>query len=275
MSSLSSYGQDDRRYSQHPNYAPAYPPTMTQPPMSRRLPPLQHIRGNSAGEERWGLPQASPAFQFPSQQSSQLVPNQYSQHPTSPVYATSPPLDGSSASRRRHNTMGPMSELQYRQLGASTASSAYPQFPMGPGPYHEHAQYSSRDMDWQGQDPSSPPMQRQHVSSRSQTSASPEEFYFSPLSSSGFPSPTLPAISPSHIRTHSSDSSTGVTGLAEMSGARRSTSPDEPRPKRRRADAAQLKILTETYARTAFPTTEERNELAKILHMSPRQVQIW
>ncbi|KAI0092943.1 hypothetical protein BDY19DRAFT_989631 [Irpex rosettiformis] len=45
--------------------------------------------------------------------------------------------------------------------------------------------------------------------------------------------------------------------------------------KRKRADAEQLKVLNETYNRTAFPSTEERNELAKKLGMSARSVQIW
>ncbi|KAK7005675.1 homeobox domain-containing protein [Favolaschia claudopus] len=54
-------------------------------------------------------------------------------------------------------------------------------------------------------------------------------------------------------------------------------SPDEPtvKKKRKRADAGQLRILNETYARTAFPSTEERLALAKALDMSPRSVQIW
>ncbi|KAJ7281260.1 hypothetical protein C8J57DRAFT_1499963 [Mycena rebaudengoi] len=40
---------------------------------------------------------------------------------------------------------------------------------------------------------------------------------------------------------------------------------DEPtvKKKRKRADAAQLRVLNETYARTAFPSTEERLALAK------------
>ena len=53
---------------------------------------------------------------------------------------------------------------------------------------------------------------------------------------------------------------------------------DEPaiiKKKRKRADAAQLKVLNETYERTAFPSTEERAELAKKLDMSARSVQIW
>ncbi|KAJ7924992.1 hypothetical protein B0H13DRAFT_1601077 [Mycena leptocephala] len=52
---------------------------------------------------------------------------------------------------------------------------------------------------------------------------------------------------------------------------------DEPsvKKKRKRADAAQLRVLNDTYARTAFPSTEERLALAKALDMSPRSVQIW
>ncbi|EPQ57549.1 homeobox-domain-containing protein [Gloeophyllum trabeum ATCC 11539] len=45
--------------------------------------------------------------------------------------------------------------------------------------------------------------------------------------------------------------------------------------KRKRADAAQLKVLNDVYQRTAFPSTEERQELAKKLDMSARSVQIW
>ncbi|KAF8200707.1 hypothetical protein BJ912DRAFT_577138 [Pholiota molesta] len=54
-------------------------------------------------------------------------------------------------------------------------------------------------------------------------------------------------------------------------------SPEEPtiKKKRKRADAAQLKVLNETYTRTAFPSTEERIALAKMLDMSARSVQIW
>ncbi|OCH95178.1 homeobox-domain-containing protein [Obba rivulosa] len=58
-------------------------------------------------------------------------------------------------------------------------------------------------------------------------------------------------------------------------------SPEPPAPeqpikkKRKRADPEQLKVLNETYARTAFPSTEERVELARKLGMSARSVQIW
>jgi homeobox protein YOX1/YHP1 len=52
---------------------------------------------------------------------------------------------------------------------------------------------------------------------------------------------------------------------------------EEPviKKKRRRADANQLKVLNETYARTPFPSTEERQDLARRLDMSARSVQIW
>ncbi len=45
--------------------------------------------------------------------------------------------------------------------------------------------------------------------------------------------------------------------------------------KRKHVDAAQLKILNEVYNRTAFPTSDERVQLAKVLDMSARRVQIW
>jgi hypothetical protein len=45
--------------------------------------------------------------------------------------------------------------------------------------------------------------------------------------------------------------------------------------KRKRADARQLEALNRMYARTAFPSTEERLQLAKDLDMSARSVQIW
>ena len=47
------------------------------------------------------------------------------------------------------------------------------------------------------------------------------------------------------------------------------------KPKRKRATPDQLKVLNQTYERTAFPSTEERIQLAKDLGMSPRSVQIW
>ena len=45
--------------------------------------------------------------------------------------------------------------------------------------------------------------------------------------------------------------------------------------KRKRADARQLEALDRMYTRTAFPSTEERQQLARDLDMSARSVQIW
>lgn len=68
---------------------------------------------------------------------------------------------------------------------------------------------------------------------------------------------------------------------ADAMSTGRSPSADSPvdfpavKKKRKRADASQLKILNEVFDRTAFPTTEERQDLAKKLDMTPRSVQIW
>jgi len=68
-----------------------------------------------------------------------------------------------------------------------------------------------------------------------------------------------------------------VSPLSYTSLPASSTSPKEPTIKKKRkcANAAQLKVLNETYNRTAFPSTEERHALAKALGMSARSVQIW
>ena len=76
-----------------------------------------------------------------------------------------------------------------------------------------------------------------------------------------------------------------VERTATRSSAHATTSPcprnplasDHPPPQKRRnrADAEQLRVLNKVYARTAFPSTEQRQELAAKLNMTPRSVQIW
>lgn len=98
------------------------------------------------------------------------------------------------------------------------------------------------------------------------------------------PSLSFDDIEPSHLQPRSTSpygrvhgSSHGVSNYAAPSPGS-PTSPEEPtaqKKKRKRADAAQLKVLNETYARTAFPSTEERHALAKALDMTARSVQIW
>ena len=81
-------------------------------------------------------------------------------------------------------------------------------------------------------------------------------------------------------------SSRGVTQLPYARTAPSAPTPvpydipaETPEPtikkKRKRADARQLEALNRMYARTAFPSTEERLQLAKDLDMSARSVQIW
>jgi homeobox protein YOX1/YHP1 len=45
--------------------------------------------------------------------------------------------------------------------------------------------------------------------------------------------------------------------------------------RRKRANARQLEALNRVYARTAFPSSEEREQLVRELDMSARSVQIW
>jgi hypothetical protein len=45
--------------------------------------------------------------------------------------------------------------------------------------------------------------------------------------------------------------------------------------RRARATPEQLEILNQVYARTPFPSTQERIDLAATLGMTPRSVQIW
>ena len=86
---------------------------------------------------------------------------------------------------------------------------------------------------------------------------------------------------PTMTRTETHGVSPYSRHAADSIASGRSPSSDSPvdfpavKKKRKRADAAQLKILNEVFDRTAFPTTEERQELAKKLDMTPRSVQIW
>ena len=52
-------------------------------------------------------------------------------------------------------------------------------------------------------------------------------------------------------------------------------SPEGFKAPRKRADDTQLAILNDVFERTAYPSTEEREELARRLGMTSRSVQIW
>lgn len=102
-----------------------------------------------------------------------------------------------------------------------------------------------------------------------------------PENSGPFRAPTPPKIAyePTEVRhrSESFDSRRGSVDTMSLADHDYSSTTGLPpqKPKRRRADANQLRVLNEVYARTAFPSTEERIELGRRLGMSPRQVQIW
>ncbi|KAI6121463.1 hypothetical protein F5141DRAFT_998507 [Pisolithus sp. B1] len=97
-----------------------------------------------------------------------------------------------------------------------------------------------------------------------------------PMSIAMYPSERgLPAQVETHGTSPYSRGPVTNTPLTQEPAPMLSTEEPAIKKKRKRADAAQLKVLNEVYARTAFPSTEERAELAKKLDMSARSVQIW
>lgn len=52
-------------------------------------------------------------------------------------------------------------------------------------------------------------------------------------------------------------------------------SSSDPKPKRKRANDWQLQVLNKVFDQVAFPTANVRKELAQLLGMTPRSVQIW
>jgi Homeodomain len=67
-------------------------------------------------------------------------------------------------------------------------------------------------------------------------------------------------------------SRSGVTGSGTGKGAGETAG---GKKRRARATPEQLEILNQVYARTPFPSTQERIDLAATLDMTPRSVQIW
>jgi len=64
----------------------------------------------------------------------------------------------------------------------------------------------------------------------------------------------------------------GATGAGTGKGAGETAG---GKKRRARATQEQLEILNQVYARTPFPSTQERVDLAATLGMTPRSVQIW
>ncbi|KAL1743859.1 hypothetical protein HDZ31DRAFT_83137 [Schizophyllum fasciatum] len=92
------------------------------------------------------------------------------------------------------------------------------------------------------------------------------------------PTPPIPRPSSASVRAHVPSSHHAPTSYSPPPPISPTSEADQNAPvkkKRKRADANQLRVLNDVYARTAFPSTEERHQLAKQLDMSPRSVQIW
>ncbi|KAG8925337.1 hypothetical protein FRC00_004084 [Tulasnella sp. 408] len=101
----------------------------------------------------------------------------------------------------------------------------------------------------------------------------------SPPPPTSFRSPSPPRIAHEPVearhRSDSLDSRRPSVDAMSLADQDLPTGLPPQKPKRRRADAHQLRVLNEVYSRTAFPSTEERIDLGRRLGMSPRQVQIW
>ncbi|VDB87470.1 unnamed protein product [Peniophora sp. CBMAI 1063] len=118
--------------------------------------------------------------------------------------------------------------------------------------------------------------------------------YTQPLLSSSRAQPAYPGVSTSSQYPSATSHSVGVertnsrhvptVGQYPYARIPPATSPTDYGPqsaepsvkkKRKRADARQLEVLTAVFARTQFPSTEERIQLGEQLGMTPRTVQIW
>ncbi|KAI9450415.1 hypothetical protein F5148DRAFT_1290819 [Russula earlei] len=188
----------------------------------------------------------------------------YSGGQTYGSYGRSSPSSSSADPRRLPPLNVPRSDSQ----GSPTSHAA---FHMPPPPSSPFAVYSHRSSYPQYQSLTSNPYRASHTS----------------------PGVTGPAVAPPNSQPMSMGPSSGELNLPTSRSAQHpyarappvmspveydtQTESTEPliRKKRKRADARQLEMLSATYVRTAFPSTEERAQLAKDLDMSARSVQIW
>ena len=179
-----------------------------------------------------------------------------SNYEASTLYSTSSYYHGTDA----HYIPPPMAQVSRR------GSSGYP------------SGHSSSAGDWFSQTSTGDSMRQEPpiaYKTESQLQAPPRPStavsYFQPPS----PNRSSGDSEPPHYNHHDgSRSSEEIEDQIQDGPASTATSTPQ-KPKRRRADAAQLRVLNEVYARTAFPSTEERGSLSRRLGMTPRQVQIW
>ena len=120
-----------------------------------------------------------------------------------------------------------------------------------------------------------------HYASHHMPHQVPYPFTAMPPDDRNAPFPAAPYNQPPQMYMGPQSSPAGRVGVSRHVVVRRHTHMPAPaeepviKKKRKRANAAQLQVLNETYQRTAFPSTEERQTLAVELDMPPRSVQIW
>ncbi|KIP10875.1 hypothetical protein PHLGIDRAFT_184498 [Phlebiopsis gigantea 11061_1 CR5-6] len=228
---------------------------------------------NVAGYNQSGWPNAAPqqaqAGQFPADPRYQAQnPNYASYQSRTPSAIPSGPLDS--------RTLPPLGSQQgqyYPQTGVpsqSMAAAPHIRSQSAAGYGGQYNAYSVGQVPPQAPFYGNPPDPRMVTSPVSATQYDP---------ASGAPLPRRTSMSVD--RTVPSRPTHGLPPYARPQPSLASEYDREPVPeptikkKRKRADAEQLKVLNETYNRTAFPSTEERIDLAKKLGMSARSVQIW
>jgi homeobox protein YOX1/YHP1 len=218
-------------------------------------------RGQICSEASHQIPSAFPYYE---QDFRSL-----SQDPLSPYpFRSSPVSHGDPHGSRRSSTpvVPSQFDMQDRWQGASPYSStmvhgAVPSNVRSPAasysmPYntYPHSNVYPPVADHRIQHPG-PSLNQMHMAPRSTGQTRGEARGPSPYSRN------TPPVSPTEYESPSAESTP--------------TEETQVKKKRKRAEPWQLDVLNEVYARTAFPSTEERAELAKKLDMTPRSVQIW
>lgn len=66
-----------------------------------------------------------------------------------------------------------------------------------------------------------------------------------------------------------------ISKAKSSKSSRKGPAGPEQQPKRRRADATQVKVLNQVFDEVEYPNTQKRALLAIQLHMTPKQVQTW
>lgn len=219
---------------------------------------------------------------------------QYTQYAVAPVTST-PSSSSSGSPQAGEDRAYALPSLQYPQSSQYAPSNAeYIRESFIPGQEVASSSYAGQAVghvgEWRGSSsqaqsvytidpPTSFPLRRVEASAPVGSFDGSYPLRRSPPEPTSFRSPSPPRIAhePVEARNRSDSIDSRRPSVDAMSLADQDQQSGLPaqKPKRRRADAHQLRVLNEVYARTAFPSTEERIDLGRRLGMSPRQVQIW